>query len=123
MPGQYIELDTNSNAGGLVMQIQSAGGQVVSVNKNKLATTNPIDSEQLSLDGLTAGTYCLEISGVTTAVTNPEYSLTFLPPQTPTPDYAEPNNVSKSRLRPGQRVGGACDQIVYERFLRHPGRF
>ena len=94
VPGQYIELDTNSSAGGLDMQIQAAGGQVVTANGNSLKTTNAIDSEQLSLDRLPAGTYWLEISGVTTAVTNPEYSLTFLPPQTPTPDYAEPNNVS-----------------------------
>ena len=94
VPGQYIELDTNSNAGGLDMQVLDANGNVVSVKGSALATTNPIDSEQLSLDGLTAGTYWLEISGVTTSVTNPAYALTFLPPQTPTPDYAEPNNVA-----------------------------
>ncbi len=94
VPGQYIELDTNSNAGGLVMQVLDAGGHVVSINGSALATTNPIDSEQLSLDGLITGTYWLEISGATAAVTNPAYALTFLPPQTPTPDYAEPNNVA-----------------------------
>ena len=93
VPGQYIELDTNSNAGELLMQILNASGQVVQANGSALATTNPIDSEQLSLDGLSAGTYWLEISGATATVTNPAYTLTFLPPQTPQPDYAEPNNV------------------------------
>ena len=122
VPGQYIELDTNSNAGGLLMSIVNASGVVVQAGGAALETTKALDSEQLSLDGLAAGTYYLVISGATSSVTNPSYTLTFLPPQTPEPDYAEPNNTPGMAYNVGNAAGAATTRGQLNGALRHSPR-
>jgi hypothetical protein len=105
VPGDYVELDTNSYAGNLLVQILNPDGSV------RESTTNVLDFEQLSLDGLAAATYYVVVMGATSSVTNPSYVLTIVPPAPPQPDFAEVNKSPATAFDLGSASNAATTRL------------
>jgi hypothetical protein len=107
--GHKVRIDFSHPQGDLDLILYDATGSIV---RGRSETTR--DYEEISLNGLAAGTYKLQILGYDSA-TNPSYSLSILAPDNPTtrtaddlqPDSYEPNNSSSTaiNLNQAERLG------------------
>jgi len=83
--GHYAGIDFTHSLGDLDLALYDDGGTLIT------SSTSVRDYEEVSLAGLSAGTYYLLVYGYSGA-TSPDYSLTICPPGTPSGDAAEPND-------------------------------
>lgn len=83
-PSQYVRIDFRQSYGALNVQLDDSAGNPISTQ----ATANANNSIQISLAGLAAGSYYIQVSGAGGA-TNPNYVLTVFASPGLSPDWAE----------------------------------
>ena len=103
--GDLVRIDFLHNQGDLDLYLYRSGD-----TNTPIRSSNGVsDGEQISLEGLAAGTYYILVHGYRGA-TNPNYSLTIDAPENPTPDWAEPNGTAAAAYDLGTVEGLDAEQ-------------
>lgn len=98
----YVRINFSHSAGDVDMGLYSSTNSTTALR----SSTGTSDQEQISLDGLAAGTYYVRVYGYNGA-RSPNYTLTIKAPQPPAGDVFEPNDTRQTAKNLGQIRGQA----------------
>ena len=81
-----VQITYNAAQGGLTLALYDSSAKLIKM------VSGPTNTQSISLDGLAAGTYLIEIAGADGSVVNPSYRLTIQAPPVVTADRFEHND-------------------------------